>query len=180
MFLTGADPVARAGRQPEPAGRQRHRRDHVERGAGAEAAGAPVRPGPDGDDHRRARQSDQSQRRGATRELQPAARALGLKLELLDRERDFDGVFARLAELKAGLVIGTDGLFHQPRRAARRAGSPPCGAGDLPVSRLRGGRRPDELRRQPDRHVSPPESIPAASSRARSRPTCRCRSPRSS
>ena len=49
-----------------------------------------------------------------TRELQPAARALGLKLELLQAtsERDFDGVFARLAELKAGgLVIGTDGLF---------------------------------------------------------------------
>jgi ABC-type uncharacterized transport system substrate-binding protein len=49
-----------------------------------------------------------------TRELQPAARALGLKLELLHAtsERDFDGVFARLAELKAGgLVIGTDGLF---------------------------------------------------------------------
>ena len=49
-----------------------------------------------------------------TRELQPAARALGLKLELLQAtsERDFDGVFARRAELKAGgLVIGTDGLF---------------------------------------------------------------------
>jgi putative ABC transport system substrate-binding protein len=49
-----------------------------------------------------------------TRELQPAGRALGVKLELLNAtsERDFDGVFARLAELKAGgLVIGTDGLF---------------------------------------------------------------------
>jgi putative ABC transport system substrate-binding protein len=49
-----------------------------------------------------------------TRELQPAARALGFRLEMLHAtsERDFDGVFARLAELKAGgLVIGTDGLF---------------------------------------------------------------------
>jgi putative tryptophan/tyrosine transport system substrate-binding protein len=48
------------------------------------------------------------------RELQPAARALGVKLEMLHAtsEHDFDGVFARLAELKAGgLVIGTDGLF---------------------------------------------------------------------
>jgi putative ABC transport system substrate-binding protein len=48
------------------------------------------------------------------RELQSAARALGFRLEMLHAtsERDFDGVFARLAELKAGgLVIGTDGLF---------------------------------------------------------------------
>jgi putative ABC transport system substrate-binding protein len=47
-------------------------------------------------------------------ELQAAARALGLKLHILDAstERDFDTVFARLAELQAGgLVIATDGLF---------------------------------------------------------------------
>ena len=43
-----------------------------------------------------------------------AARTLGLKLHVLDAssERDFDGVFARLAELRAGgLVVATDGLF---------------------------------------------------------------------
>ena len=48
------------------------------------------------------------------REFQAAARALGFRLEMLNAttERDFDGVFARLDELKAGgLVIGTDGLF---------------------------------------------------------------------
>jgi putative tryptophan/tyrosine transport system substrate-binding protein len=47
-------------------------------------------------------------------ELQAAARALGLKLEILhaDAERDFDAIFTRLAELQAGgLVIATDGLF---------------------------------------------------------------------
>jgi ABC-type uncharacterized transport system substrate-binding protein len=47
-------------------------------------------------------------------ELQAAARALGLKLHILDAnsERDFDAVFARLVELQAGgLVIATDGLF---------------------------------------------------------------------
>src|SRR5262245_26869070 len=47
-------------------------------------------------------------------ELQAAARALGLKLQILDAstERDFDAVFARLVELQAGgLVIATDGLF---------------------------------------------------------------------
>jgi putative ABC transport system substrate-binding protein len=49
-----------------------------------------------------------------SRELQAAARALGLKLQILNvsTERDFDSVFARLVELQAsGLVIGTDGLF---------------------------------------------------------------------
>jgi ABC-type uncharacterized transport system substrate-binding protein len=49
-----------------------------------------------------------------SRELQAAARALGLKLQILNAstERDFDTVFARLVELQAsGLVIGTDGLF---------------------------------------------------------------------
>ena len=49
-----------------------------------------------------------------SRDLQAAARALGFKLEVLHAgsARDFDGVFARLAELKAGgLVIATDGLF---------------------------------------------------------------------
>jgi ABC-type uncharacterized transport system substrate-binding protein len=49
-----------------------------------------------------------------SRELQSAARALGLELQILDAvtEHDFDTVFAKLVELKAGgLVIGTDGLF---------------------------------------------------------------------
>jgi putative ABC transport system substrate-binding protein len=49
-----------------------------------------------------------------SRDLEAAARTLGLKLHVLDAssERDFDGVFARLAELRAGgLVVATDGLF---------------------------------------------------------------------
>jgi putative tryptophan/tyrosine transport system substrate-binding protein len=49
-----------------------------------------------------------------SRDLQAAARTLGLKLQILNAssERDFDAVFARLAELRAGgLVIATDGLF---------------------------------------------------------------------
>jgi putative tryptophan/tyrosine transport system substrate-binding protein len=48
------------------------------------------------------------------RDLQAAARALGRELRILDAvtEHDFDTVFAKLVELKAGgLVIGTDGLF---------------------------------------------------------------------
>jgi putative ABC transport system substrate-binding protein len=49
-----------------------------------------------------------------SKELPPAARSLGINVEILSAtsERDFEPVFARLVELKAGgLVIGTDGLF---------------------------------------------------------------------
>ena len=49
-----------------------------------------------------------------TRELQAAARALGLKLHVLNAstERDFDEVFAKLIQLRAGgLVIGPDTFF---------------------------------------------------------------------
>ena len=47
-------------------------------------------------------------------ELRAAARALGRNLQILDAssERDFDAVFTRLAELRAGgLVVATDALF---------------------------------------------------------------------
>ena len=49
-----------------------------------------------------------------TKEMQAAARALGVQLHVLqaNTERDFDSVFARLVQLRAGgLVIGTTGLF---------------------------------------------------------------------
>src|SRR6266478_6538092 len=49
------------------------------------------------------------------REQQAAARTLGLQLHVLhaSNERDFDTVFASLAQLRAsGLVIGTDSLFN--------------------------------------------------------------------
>ena len=50
----------------------------------------------------------------ATKEVQAAARTLGLELHVLNAgaERDFDGVFAKLIQLRAGgLVIGGDPLF---------------------------------------------------------------------
>ena len=59
-------------------------------------------------------QSDQSQCRAPTRDLQAAARTLGLQLHVLhaSAERDFDTVFATLVELRAGaLVIGPDIFF---------------------------------------------------------------------
>jgi len=49
-----------------------------------------------------------------SRDLQAAARTLGLKLHVLhaSTDRDFDRVFASLVELRAGaLVIGPDGFF---------------------------------------------------------------------
>ena len=49
-----------------------------------------------------------------TKELQAAARTLGLELHVLNAstERDFDGVFAKLIQLRAGgLVIGSDPFF---------------------------------------------------------------------
>jgi putative ABC transport system substrate-binding protein len=51
---------------------------------------------------------------GQWREMQAAARALKLQAHLLHagNERDFNSVFARLTELRAGgLVIGADGIF---------------------------------------------------------------------
>ena len=51
---------------------------------------------------------------GLTRDLRAAARTLGLQLHVLhaSMERDFDAVFASLAQLKAGgLIIGTDGIL---------------------------------------------------------------------
>jgi putative ABC transport system substrate-binding protein len=50
-----------------------------------------------------------------TKDMQAAARTLGLQLHVLhaSAERDFDTVFAALAQLRAGgLVIGTDPLFN--------------------------------------------------------------------
>jgi ABC-type uncharacterized transport system substrate-binding protein len=49
-----------------------------------------------------------------TKELQAAARTLGLELHVLtaNTESDFDGVFAKLVQLRAGgLVIGSDPFF---------------------------------------------------------------------
>jgi putative ABC transport system substrate-binding protein len=50
-----------------------------------------------------------------TQELQAAARSLGLELHVLNAstERDFDGIFSKLVQLKAGgLVITGDALFN--------------------------------------------------------------------
>ena len=83
-------------------------------------------------------------------DAQAAARTLGLQLQVLraSTEREFDTVFASLAKLRAGgLVISTDPFF-TAQRTARCPGASQRDARDLPISCVRRGRRPDELRRQ--------------------------------
>ena len=86
------------------------------------------------------------------RDLQAAARTLGLQLHVLhaSTERDFDTVFATLVQLRAGALVisGTDPFFISRSEQLAALARPPRGARDLPVSRVRRGRRPDELRRQ--------------------------------
>ena len=86
-----------------------------------------------------------------SQDTQAAAGTLGLTLHVLhaSSERDFDTAFAALVQLRVGaLVIGTDGFFVAQQRTARRADRSPRGARDFPESRVRSGRRPDELRRK--------------------------------
>ena len=88
-----------------------------------------------------------------TKDLQAAARTLGLKLHVLQAstEAEFEPAFAALKQLRAGgLVIGTERFLCEPQRTARGADAAPRGADDLPVSRICRGRRADELRRQRD------------------------------
>ena len=79
-----------------------------------------------------------------TKELQAAARILGLELHVLhaSTEGEFDGVFAKLIQLRAGgLVIGSDPFFTgQIEQLAALA------VHHAPLARVRCGRRSGELR----------------------------------
>ena len=83
--------------------------------------------------------------------MRAAARTLGLQLHVLhaSTERDFDTAFATLVQTASRRARDRHRcILHQPERTARRTDAPSCGAHDLPVSRVRHGRRPDELWRQ--------------------------------
>src|SRR5258705_10536476 len=61
--------------------------------------------------------ADPARAETTSKELQAAAHTLGLQLHVLHTrtDRDFDTVFARLVELRAGgLVIGGGAIFHSP------------------------------------------------------------------
>ena len=120
-----------------------------------------------------------------SRDLQAAARTLGLQLHVLhaSTESDFDTVFATLGQLRAGaLVIGGEAILHRPERTARRTGLPPRDARDLPVSRVRRGRRPHELRSQSRRRVPSGRRLhrPHSQGREARRPAGRSSPPKSS
>src|SRR5262249_58897065 len=80
------------------------------------------------------------------RDLLTAARTLGLQVHVLEAstDRDFDAIFANLAQLRAGgLVVTSDSFFKQ---TARRAGSASRSTCDLSLPRACCGRWFDELR----------------------------------
>ena len=84
-----------------------------------------------------------------TKELQAAARTLGLELYVLNASTDgeIDDVFAK--QLRAGgLVIGPGAFFVSRSEHLAALTCPLCGAGGLCPTRVRRGRRLDELRRQ--------------------------------
>jgi len=79
-----------------------------------------------------------------SRDLQAAARTRGVALHVLhaSTESDFDTVFVSLRQLRAtALIIGSDAFFNSRTQLLRPH--------DLPVSRIRHGRRPGELRGKP-------------------------------
>ena len=119
-------------------------------GAGAKAAGTAARDGAPATIVGSARQSDQSRfRRSNARDLEAAARTLGLELDVLhaSTERDLDGVFATMVQLRAGaLVVAPDTFFYSRQRADRShwplaTRCPPI----YPWRECCRGRRPDEL-----------------------------------
>ena len=82
------------------------------------------------------------------REVQEAARTLGLQLHILKASSEVDRHGVRNPHPKAGRRAARRfrSVLVQPARSARRAGSAPCSARDLSVSRVRRIRGFDELR----------------------------------
>jgi putative ABC transport system substrate-binding protein len=117
-----------------------------------------------------------------SRDLQAAARNLGMQVHLLEAstDRDFDAAFARLVQLRSGgLVISSDSYFYsrgeQLAALARRYAMPAISgfrefamAGGLMSY---GASIPDAHRQI---------GIPVGYSKARNRPICRCSRPRKS
>src|SRR3984893_17442383 len=99
-------------RQPRPTGRQHHGRNVVECTGRTEAAGAGARAGAHSD--LLVNPTNPNEAEPTTKNLQAAARSLGLEMHVLhaSAEGDFDAAFATIIQLQAGaLAIGTDPLF---------------------------------------------------------------------
>ena len=117
-------------------------------------------------------------------EIEAAGHAIGRQIVVVKAasEPEFELAFARIVQARAGaLLVGGGPLLHHSTSTTCRAGSTPCAAGHLPATRIRCGRRPDQLLGK--LQLAPivrPASTPAAFSKAPSRPNCRsCSRPRS-
>ena len=118
------------------------------------------------------------------KEAETAARAMGLQIQVLNASTssEIDAAFATLVrERPDALLVGPD-PFSSAGASNLPTGGAPCDTRDLFGARLRRGWRADELRNQCLRTpIVRSASTPAASSRARSRRTCRsCSRPSSS
>jgi hypothetical protein len=86
-------------------------------------------------------------------EVQVAARAIGLQILVFRErnEREFDAAFASLVEQKAAALYHWRCVLGQPERTDRLYGVAPWTSDIAFLARERGGRRPHELWREPDR-----------------------------
>ena len=118
------------------------------------------------------------------RDVQEAARALGLQITVLNAssERDIETAFATLVQQRAGaLLVAADAFLFSRRDQDRHAGGPPRGARDIPMARIRRRRRPDELRNQSCRmYIAMRASYVGRILKGESPPTCRSCNPRRS
>ena len=139
--------------------------------AQADRAGRDARGGPSGPRHRR---RDRPVRRHPGRGA--VARGGGEPGQRARRRRDRARHRGLRALPNGGLIVTASALAVSSSRADRHAGGPAQAAGGLLPTAFRRRRRPDLLRRR-SRSTSSgaPPATSTASSRARSRPTCRCR-----
>ena len=154
VFVSGRRPGrARARRQPQPAGRQRHRRDHLRRRAGAKRLELLREAGPAGQRYgvlvnpTNPNCGRQLQRRAGGGARFGHASSMSCDAST---ERDIDTAFATLLRTRAGRRPdrAADPVLQQPARTARRAGGAPSRCPRSTIARVRRGRRPDELRSQ--------------------------------
>ena len=159
VFATGSDPVkARPRRQPQPAGRQCHRRQLLSMPAGREGLGLlhELLPGA----VRIAVLVDPNfpNTEPFVSDVQAAASAIGKQIEVLNAStgREIDTVFATLAQKPVdALLVGPDPFFNNRREQLVALAALPSDACDLPLARVRRSRRPDELRNEHYRRISP-------------------------
>jgi len=82
------------------------------------------------------------------REIDAAARAMGLRIEFIAAtgEQDFNTAFATIIQQQLRvLVVSADGFFRQPARTARRLGGAACRSDHVFSARVRRRRRTDQL-----------------------------------